>query len=73
VKVTLEYFKASGKWYGGGDFEYNGNDYYGAIDAARDLKRAGKLPGLVDGSREWHILVTVACSEVPHLIPYGAQ
>jgi hypothetical protein len=72
VKVTLEYFKASGKWYGGGDFEFNGTLWHEAVAAARDLKRAGKLPGLVDGSREWHILVTVQGCEVPHLIPYGA-
>ena len=59
-KVKLTYFKESGKYYSEGEFETEHPEYHDWLIIA-DIKRmvkAGKLPGLIQGCTEFHILMS---------------
>jgi len=67
--VELEYYKPSGKYYSGGSYEssvlpYHDWEIYAEV---REMKKEKKLPGLVEGCDEFHILIT-GSNVVPHLI-----
>lgn len=71
MKVLLTYFKPSGTYYSDGEYESEQRFPWDVHREVRDMRQRGKLPGLTDGSREWHI--SVDCPEykhnIPHLIP----
>lgn len=57
MKVNLTYFKASGKYYAGGEYETNKEHMFEIFDEVKDMKRSGKpLPGLI-GSWKGPILI----------------
>jgi hypothetical protein len=71
MRVTINYFKKTGKWYSKEEMETGLTDYYGIINSVRNMQYLGKLPGLVDGGgKEFIIEVTPHQGEynIPHLI-----
>lgn len=74
MKVILNYFKPSGKWYSTATYEVaNGMPLYAIWDHIRDSLEMGIRPGLVDcKSREHEFLTLVDVPEHernhPHLI-----
>ncbi|HEX9987061.1 MAG TPA: hypothetical protein VGE45_01080 [Chloroflexia bacterium] len=71
MEVELIYFKSSGKYYSEGQYETNREHMFQIFDEVKEMRDQGKLPGLRDGSRGYHILVTVPehPQEYPGLIP----
>jgi hypothetical protein len=49
MKVSLSYFKASGKYYSSGEYETNKEDLWEIWNEVEDMLLAGKRPGLADG------------------------
>jgi hypothetical protein len=67
--VKLTYFKQNGKYYSDGEYNTNLTEYYSVINEVRNMKREGNLPGLIEGSNEGIILVTIEeMYNVPHLV-----
>lgn len=70
MKVILNYFKPSGKWYS--EAEYNEQDSEkGLLQIWEDIQKmsdAGKLPGLVEGHSEFMIHIDVP--DHKHAHPY---
>jgi len=69
MKVKLTYFKSdTGKYYSDGTFECSDTLHmYEIFYLVRELATNRKLPGLVDGSYGWIILIDVP--EHPHNHP----
>lgn len=59
LTVQLTYFKASGKYYASGEYQTDLKPMYEIFAEVRQLRDAGDLPGLCQGSREWNIHVDV--------------
>jgi hypothetical protein len=56
--VKLVYFKESGKYYSEGAFSVADTElFHETVDRARGLLNTGKLPGLVPGACEYHVLL----------------
>lgn len=78
MKVKLTYFKAwgggpgglGGKYYSEGEFEsaHGPSTYFEAIDEVVKLRDAKRLPGLVEGHSNYHVLITTEPESVPHLL-----
>jgi Lar family restriction alleviation protein len=72
ITCHLTYFRKNGKYYSDGKFEVPDSfDLYEVWEIVRGMRDAGILPGLVDGAREYSILINVPGHrhEHPHLIP----
>lgn len=68
--VKLIYFKESGKYYSEGEYQTEQTQFYQLVDEVRQMKRNGKLPGLVDGAREFSVLIEAEPPlDLHHLIP----
>lgn len=72
MKVLLDYFKLTGKWYS--SFTYHSTKTYpwDIEEEVRKQRDDGNLPGLAADAREFHVLVT--CEDgigVPRLLPYN--
>lgn len=62
MKVKLNYFKKTGKWYSEGEYETQltpENGLYEVWDEVEEMFRKGKRPGLIDGAQEFHVLIRV--------------
>jgi len=58
--VNLTYFRKGGKYYSEGSFEVPASmELFQVWDAVLDLRTKGRLPGLVNGARDYQILVNV--------------
>lgn len=57
TRVVLTYFKTSGKYYSEGEFVSLRDYWHEMIADVRDMQVAGRLPGLVDGCREFVVLI----------------
>lgn len=70
IKIKLQYFKQnSGKYYSDGEYQTTKKEFYEMVDEVRQLKRDGKLPGLVEGAREFTIYIDpVEPWNLPHMI-----
>jgi len=71
MKVTVTYFKKSGKWYSSEEIETELDDYYGIINMVKNMQYLGKLPGLVDGGGKEFIIEVIPHQKdysIPHLI-----
>lgn len=70
MEVRLVYFKQSGKYYSRDKYKTNQTELYDIWAEIELLQLQGRLPGLVDGTREFIILVDVPEHEYnhPHLI-----
>ncbi len=74
-KVKLTYFKESGKYYSEGDYSSTKLQMYEIFAEVRKLRDGGKLPGLVEGAVDFHILIEVPDHPHAHpgFIPLEAQ
>lgn len=67
MRVVLNYFKQTGKWYSEGEYETqltSDDGLYEVWEEVVGMFRKGKRPGLVDGKQEFNTLVEVP--EHPH-------
>ena len=68
MKVILQYFKPSGKWYSEGEYESSQTDLWMIWAEVEEFQVRGKLPGLVNGAREF--IISVDVPEHPHRHPH---
>lgn len=78
MRVMLTYFKAhgggpknlGGKYYATGEHEsrHEPNRYFDAIEEVARMRDERRLPGLVEGHGEYHVLITTEPESVPHLL-----
>lgn len=67
IEVKISYFKESGKFYTNSSIGYpDDKGFYDIVENIRMFARRGTLPGLVEGCKEFDILVQIG--ELPHLI-----
>jgi len=66
MKITLTYFKSTGKWYSEGSYETD-KDEFEVFNEIKEMIKKGELPGLMKGPSDFHILVEGIL--VPRLIP----
>lgn len=67
MKIYLEYFRRSGKWYSDGSYETSVEHLDGIWDEVREKRDKGDLPGLVEGAgKEFIISVDVPDHEHCH-------
>lgn len=60
MRVTLEYFRHSGKWYTDGTYTTYLKDLTDIWNEVREMQRNGTLPGLVAGfGRNFYVRVNV--------------
>lgn len=72
--IKLQYFKEGGKYYSSGEYITHQEHHWDMVEEVRQMKRDGKLPGLVEGAREFAVFIE-ACEPwgFPRLIPYSEQ
>jgi len=58
MKIELLYFKPHGKYYSTGELEINEAPMYSVIDYVKRLKEEKKLPGLIEGHSDFHVVIT---------------
>ncbi len=64
--IRLTYFKEStGKYYSCGEF-FSNSLFYDVVTEVRRFKKEGILPGLVEGTREFDVLIE--CDGVQHIV-----
>jgi hypothetical protein len=78
MKVKLTYFKAhgggpgglGGRYYSEGNFDvpYVEEQYWRAIEEVERMRDEKRLPGLVEGHSEYHVLITTEPESVPHML-----
>lgn len=68
MKVVLQYFRPSGKWYSEGEYQTEKKGLFEIWEEVREMQDKGNLPGLVPGAREFHISIDVP--EHPHRHPH---
>ena len=70
MKVELNYFKNTGKWYTEASYETNLKDLHSIWNEIRGMKETKELPGLISGHGDLLILVDVPehPNRHPHLI-----
>ena len=60
LTVQLTYFKASGKYYTKGSFKTpTDTSLIDVWEEVKQMRKAGNLPGLVEGAQEFNILINV--------------
>jgi hypothetical protein len=72
MKVHLDYFKLTGKWYSSAEFESIYSYSWEVADQVRTMQSRGDLPGLAKGARSFHILLrgNDDIADYIHLLPY---
>lgn len=70
MKVKLDYFKQSGKFYGDGEYETQETVLFRIWDEVEDKRNLGVLPGLAEGHSRFIVSIDVPEHELnhPHLI-----
>lgn len=68
MKVQLVYYKPSGKYYSDAEYFTGETDLWMIWNEVEDKLIEGKLPGLVDGAREF--IVSVYVPEHPYNHPH---
>lgn len=66
-RVKLTYFKQTGKYYSEGEYVSKKLHLFEVWGEVKDMLKAGRRPGLVDGKNEF--FVTVDVPEHPHNHP----
>ncbi len=56
-KVHLTYFKGHGKYYSDGEYTSHKEQLFEIVAEARDIARAGKVSGMVDGYKPKFVLI----------------
>lgn len=67
MTVLLNYFRPSGKWYSEGEYTTEQKDLWMIWAEVEGMLVAGRLPGLVDGAKQY--IVSVDVPEHPHRHP----
>ena len=67
MKVLLDYFKPSGKWYGEGEFETQPKELYEIWDQVKEMLSRRELPGLIKGHSKF--ITSVDVPDHPHRHP----
>ena len=57
--MHLTYFKGHGKYYSDGEYTSHKEQLFEIVAEARDMARAGKVPGMVDGYKPKFMLINV--------------
>lgn len=57
MKVKLQYFKKSGKFYSNGEYTTEYKRFYDIIQEVKGFLAEGKLPDLVDGCKEFDVYI----------------
>lgn len=73
MKITLTYFKDTGKFYSEGEYETD-TPYYNVGPEVRRMLRAGNNPGLIDGAvmrNGFHTHIWSDEGGYPILVPAG--
>lgn len=77
MRFQLDYFKPSGKWYGSGQYTTDANSsFWDVVAEVRAMAEMGRLPGLVEGSKSFHVLIRTDEKPewgVPHMIWAGGK
>lgn len=68
MKVLLVYYKPSGKFYSDANYVTEQKDLWMIWNEVEKMLIEGRLPGLVDGAREF--IVSVYVPEHPHNHPH---
>lgn len=71
MKVLLNYFRRSGKWYSEGEYETQKTGLWEIWEEVQAFRQTGDLPGLVhsdDGRLEY--IVSIDVPEHPHRHPH---
>ena len=68
MRVELQYFRSSGKWYSEGSYESNKAGLWEIWAEVRTMQERCQLPGLISGADYPFILVDVP--EHPHRHPH---
>lgn len=66
-EVNLTYFRKSGKYYTEGKYTSYKQHLFEIWEEVANLRNNGKLPGLIEGSKEYNILIEVP--KHPHAHP----
>lgn len=68
-KVTLTYFKTTGKYYSSGEYKTEKVLWHDIIEEVEKMKEEGRLPELWNGCGEGlMVLVEIEDSTVPHIV-----
>jgi len=69
-RVTLEYFRESGKWYGMGDYRTRKVHLWEIWEEVQSMLDERKLPGLIEGHSAYHVTIDVPqhVYRHPHLV-----
>lgn len=67
MKVTLTYFKPSGKYYSSGSYESKYVDFYDILREVKGLLYLRQLPGLTTGHALFNVYIDIPHSP-PHII-----
>lgn len=59
MKVRLVYFQSSGKYFSEGEYETEKENLCQIFAEVREMSQDGRLPGLVFGCTEFHVLINV--------------
>jgi len=59
LKVNLDYFKESGKWYAEGSFESNRTELYEIFADVQNMLDKNILPGLAPGHSCFYVIIDV--------------
>lgn len=65
-RVDLTYFKLSGKYYSEGSYVSDKAEMHEIFDEVEIMIDAGKLPGLVEGAKEFYVHAVVPCHPHDH-------
>lgn len=68
MKLRIDYFKPSGKWYHRVNHELHAIYGHEAVSQIRNLNSIGHLPGLASGKWDGPIMVTEVEYDLPYLI-----
>ena len=70
MKVNLNYFKPSGKWYGEGSYDTEPKDLWEIWLEVKDKNEYGGLPGLVPEHTTEYFMILVDVPEHKHNHPH---
>lgn len=68
MKVYLDYFRSSGKWYSEGEYETEKTVLYEIWEEVALMENVRRLPGLVEGHGAYYVTINVP--EHPHNHPH---
>jgi len=68
MKVVLQYFRESGKWYSEGEYNTDKKHLFDIWEEVLSMVRTKRLPGLVEDHSDYYVLIDVP--QHPHRHPH---